>query len=273
MEVKTMKVEINYPKLKKEVNIVLLKKIFDQIDNDTISILKDKKYQQFFDEEIIRLYEFYRNQRSIYTPVERLKGFLHNIYYKYLSKGYKNASKALKLLDFNFDLEINDARQVIKNDNTMYNFVFLDAFTPIKCPCLWSIDFFKLLYDHLEDNGMILTYSNSAQIRNAFLNAGFTVKKIYSESQNKYTGTVAIKSSCETKTEQNNTLINNKIKNDLSEYDLGLMKTRAGIFYRDENLTLDNEAIINAHKIEVENSNLISSTKFIKNYKKDNKIL
>lgn len=260
-------------KLKKEVNIILLQKIFDKIDNDAISILKDKKYQQFFDEEIIHLFEFYRNQMSIYTPVEQLKAFLHNIYYKYLSKGYKNASKALKLLDFNFTLEINDARQIIKNDNTMYNFVFLDAFTPTKCPCLWSIDFFKLLYDHLEDNGMILTYSNSAQIRNAFLNAGFTVKKIYSESQNKYTGTVAIKCSCDTKAEPNNMFINNKIIHDLSEYDLGLMKTRAGIFYRDENLTLDNEAIINAHEIEVENSNLISSTKFIKNYKKDNKIL
>ena len=57
---------------------------------------------------------------------------------------------------------------------------------------------------------------------------------------------------------------------DLSEYDLGLMKTRAGIFYHDENLSLDNEGIIERHKIEVENSDLISSSKFIKQYKKGN---
>ena len=49
------------------------------------------------------------------------------------------------------------------------------------------------------------------------------------------------------------------------------MKTRAGIFYHDKNLTLDNEAIIEQHKKEVENSELISSSKFIKQYKKDHK--
>ena len=217
---------------------------------------------------MIRLFEFYQKQRSIYTPLRRLNVFLHNIYYKYLSKGYKNAFNTLQLIDFDFNLEINDARQAIKNDKTRYNFVFLDAFTPTKCPCLWSLEFFKLLYDHLEDNGMILTYSNSAQVRNCFENAGFIVKKIFSKSQNKYTGTVAIKPSQLNSNNPTAKLYNPDLIKDLSEYDLGLMKTRAGIFYRDKDLSLDNEAIINNHKIEVENSNLISSTKFIKNYKK-----
>lgn len=60
------------------------------------------------------------------------------------------------------------------------------------------------------------------------------------------------------------------IKHELSEYDLGLLKTKAGIFYRDENLTALNEAIINSHKIEVEKSNLISSSRYIKSYKTRN---
>lgn len=255
-------------KLKDEVNILLLKSIFNQINKDTISILKDKKFKQYFNRKMIRLFEFYQKQRSIYTPLRRLNVFLHNIYYKYLSKGYKSAFNTLQFIDFDFNLEINDARQAIKNDKTRYNFVFLDAFTPTKCPCLWSLEFFKLLYDHLEDNGMILTYSNSAQVRNCFENAGFIVKKIFSKSQNKYTGTVAIKPSQLNSNNPTAKLYNPDLIKDLSEYDLGLMKTRAGIFYRDKDLSLDNEAIINNHKIEVENSNLISSTKFIKNYKK-----
>ena len=102
---------------------------------------------------------------------------------------------------------------------------------------------------------MVLTYSNSAAIRNAFVNAGFYVGKIFSETAQKFTGTVAVK---------NKSLI----KNELSEFDLGLMKSKAGIFYRDENLTLDNEAIIKSHKIDVENSSLISSSQYIKHYKK-----
>ena len=255
-------------KLQNEVNILLLQKMFNKIDNNTISILYDKKYRQYFDLKMIRLFEFYQNNMSIYTPLRRLKAFLHNIYYKYLSKGYKKASKYLELLDFDFNLEINDARQAIMNDTNKYNFVFLDAFTPTKCPCLWSIDFFKLLYEHLEDGGLILTYSNSAQVRNCFLNAGFIVKKIFSKNQNKFTGTVAIKPYTDVSQNNRETNYNTELIHDLSDYDLGLMKSRAGIFYRDKDLSLDNEAIINNHKIEVENSNLISSSKFIKTYKR-----
>ena len=256
-------------KLQNEVNILLLQKMLNKIDNNTISILYDKKYQQYFDLKMIRLFEFYQNNMSIYTPLRRLKAFLHNIYYKYLSKGYKKASKCLELLDFDFNLEINDARQAIMNDTNKYNFMFLDAFTPTKCPCLWSIDFFKLLYEHLEDGGLILTYSNSAQVRNCFLNAGFIVKKIFSKNQNKFIGTVAIKPHTDVSQNNRETNYNTELIHDLSDYDLGLMKSRAGIFYRDKDLSLDNEAIINNHKIEVENSNLISSSKFIKTYKRD----
>lgn len=255
-------------KLQNEVNILLLQKMLNKIDNNTISILYDKKYRQYFDLKMIRLFEFYQNNKSIYTPLRRLKAFLHNIYYKYLSKGYKKTSKYLELLDFDFNLEINDARQAIMNDTNKYNFVFLDAFTPTKCPCLWSIDFFKLLYEHLEDGGLILTYSNSAQVRNCFLNAGFIVKKIFSKNQNKFTGTVAIKPHTDVSQNNRETNYNTELIHDLTDYDLGLMKSRAGIFYRDKDLSLDNEAIINNHKIEVENSNLISSSKFIKTYKR-----
>lgn len=243
-------------KLKREVNFLLLKQIFDNIDNETISILSDKKYSQFFDKEIKGLIKFYNNNRSIYTPLDNLSMFLHNIYYKYISNGYKMALKALKFVDLNFNLNIADARQAIKNDNDIYNYIFLDAFTPVKCPCLWTVDFFKLLYSHLDENGMILTYSNSALVRNAFVHAGFYVGKIFSESSNKFTGTVAVKNK-------------NLIQHELSEYDLGLMRTKAGIFYRDENLSLNNEEIIEVRDKEVKHSELISSSKYIKQFKRD----
>lgn len=243
-------------KLKQEVNFLLLEKIIDNIDSETISILSDKKYSQFFDKEIKGLLKFYNNNRSVYTPLSNSSAFLHNIYYKYISSGYKMALKALKLIDFNFNLNIADARQAIKNDNEKYNYIFLDAFTPVKCPCLWTVDFFKLLYSRLDENGMILTYSNSALVRNAFKHAGFYVGKIFSESANKFTGTIAVKNKA-------------LIKYELSEYDLGLMKTKAGIFYHDKDLSLDNEAIIALHEKEVEKSNLISSSKYIKQFKRN----
>ena len=243
-------------KLRKEVNILLLKYLFKAIDFETEALLFDKKYSKYFDKYMRHLYSFYKTGKYKTTPYGRLKHFLHNIYYLYISSSHKKAINSLKLLDFDFKLSIEDARQAIKKDSQNYNFIFLDAFTPVKCPCLWTVDFFKLLYVHLDENGMILTYSNSALVRNAFLNAGFYVGKIYSESAGKFTGTIAVK---------------NKflIKHELSEYDLGLIKTKAGIFYRDENLDLPNEAIIDAHNREVQNSDLISSSRFIKQYKEN----
>lgn len=247
------KITQNY-QLKPEVNILILQKIINNIDSDIWDVLNNKKYKSFFDKNLINLYKYLTLSKGNYNPITRLNLFLHNIYYKYISKGYKNANKALELLDFNFNLEINDARQAVKNDKEIYNYVFLDAFTPVKCPCLWTVDFFKELYKHLDADGMLLTYSNSALVRNAFLNAGFYVGKIFSESANKFTGTIAVK---------NKSLI----KYELSEYDLGLIKTKAGIFYRDDNFTLDNRAIIDIHQKEVNESNLISSSKFIKQFK------
>jgi tRNA U34 5-methylaminomethyl-2-thiouridine-forming methyltransferase MnmC len=252
------KISANF-KLNKEIDIILLKKIFPLIDNETETILFSPKYDEYFDKYMRSLFQFYKSQTCKLSPIGRLNTFLHNIYYKYISTCHKNATKALRLLDFDFKLNISDARSAIKNDNTKYNYIFLDAFTPVKCPCLWTVDFFKLLFEHLEDDGMILTYSNSALVRNAFLHAGFSVGKIFSESANKFTGTIATKNP-------------DLIKYDLSEYDLGLMKTKAGIFYNDKNLRLPNEAIISAHKNEVETSNLMSSSKFIKEYRRNHEI-
>ena len=258
-KIKKMLCDKTEPKyiLRKEVNILLLQKMISQIDEEVIRILNSKEYAPYFDKMMINLlprFGLLKNSNGILYPVCYLASFLHNIYYKYISSSYKTAVNALKLLDFNFDLEIDDARQIVKNDSTLYNYVFLDAFTPAKCPCLWTTDFFKELYRLLHEDGMILTYSNSAAVRNAFINAGFFVGKIFSESLNKFTGSIAVK---------NKSLI----KYELSEYDLGLLKTKAGIFYRDENLSLTNEAIISAHKKDVENSNLISSSKYIKMHK------
>ena len=246
-------------KLEKFINIILLKKIIKNIpeifdDEEFNKILKNKKYKRYLDQNTCRLFEFYKNQGMKYTLLRRLNVFLHNIYYRNLSKSYKKAVKYLKFNDFDFEPKIGDARQLIKEDKNLYNFIFLDAFTPAKCPVLWTVDFFKQLHKNLADDGMILTYSNSAAVRNAFIQAGFWVGKIYNKENDKFMGTIAAK-----KLEL--------IKSGLSEYDLGLIKTKAGIPYRDESLSLDNEAVILRHNREVEQSNLISSSKFIKTFR------
>lgn len=246
-------------KYNKFINIILLKKLVKTCpeifeDKEFNQILKSRKYERYFDKNMCSIYQFYRNQGYCNNPLTHLKVFLHNIYYNHISRSYKKALRYLKLNDFNFEVNFNDARQAIIDDKNVYNYIFLDAFTPAKCPCLWTVDFFKLLHKHLDNNGMILTYSNSASVRNAFIQAGFWTGKIYNKENDKFMGTIATKNL-------------ELIKHGLSEYDLGLINTKAGIVYRDEDLNADNGAILLAHASEVAASCLQSSSKFIKTFR------
>ena len=248
--------KIKYKKINNLINYLILSKIIEKspeiLENqDLISVLANQKYSRFLDDKIISLFEYYRFKMSNNTSKLHFRSFLHNIYYKYVSKGYKSGLKRYNLQDVEFELKNDDARNVIINDNNLYDLIFLDAFTPSKCPCLWSYDFFKLLFEHLKTDGKILTYTTSAAVRGAMVEAGFFIGNIYNEREKKFTGTIATK---------NKSLI----KYPLSEFDLGLLKTKAGIFYRDENLTALNEAILARRNEDVKNSTRMSTSKYRK---------
>lgn len=248
-------------KLKKEVPIILLEKLFEkepEFLNDVIlqSILKDKKYTPFLNNYTINLAEFYLNRRYKQDIKGILLTFLHNIYYQYVSTSYKKAQKLLENSDFDINFHNVDVREFIKSTNNIYNFIFLDAFTPAKCPALWTVQFFGELYSKLDDDGMILTYSNSAAVRNAFLKNGFAVGKIYDPDLQKFVGTIAAK----------NKML---IENELDMFDLNLINSKAGICYSDENLNLDNDTIIEKRKSKLGKSKLISSSKVLKGHKNE----
>ena len=95
-----------------------------------------------------------------------------------------------------------------------------------------------------------MTYSKSAAVRGAMIEAGFKIGNIMNK-ENNVIGTIGVKNSA-------------LIKHDLSEFDLGLIKTRAGIFYRDKNLTGLNEALTSCRNLEVKNSDRISSSRYMK---------
>lgn len=252
------------PKINPLINYLIFEKIQDNcndfIENgDVFSILNSKDFVQYFDSNIRGYFNFLRNQRYNKSSFDNLSTILHNIYYRNISNCYKKRLKTYKLQDIDFELKNDDARKIILKDKNLYNLIFLDAFTPSKCPCLWSYEFFKLLFEHLEPDGMILTYSTSASIRNAMQAAGFEIGNIYNERLGKFSGTIATKDK-------------SLIKSPLSEFDLGLLKTKAGIFYRDESLTALNEAILERRNSEVKNSDKMSTSHYNKLYKSVKKV-
>ncbi len=246
-------------KLNKEVPIILfLKLVLNNKDvfNETILqiMLSQKKYSPFFSKFMLNFARFCSNFRCKYIKSKNKLTFLHNIYYRYVSRSYKSAIELLN--NFNFDLNFHkkDAREFITQTDNKYNFIFLDAFTPAKCPALWSLEFFKELHKHLEEDGIILTYSNSAAIRNALLMNGFCIGKIYDENLKRYVGTIASKDS-------------DLIACPLDEKDLALINSKAGICYRDPYLNLENKTILMNREIEVDRSCLDSSSHVLKGSK------
>ena len=252
---RNMHIEKEY-KVNPIVNYIILNSLAEKFgsnypDKNLKKILRENKNKRFFEKSLIKYAKF--NQKWGYNKSSNtiLSAFLHNIYYDHLSKRNKKIDfKAIEsLITLNF--WINDARKTILELNEQYDCIFLDAFTYTKAPQLWSMEFVAELYKRLAPNGVLMTYSNSVQVRNTLLENNFFVGKIYNEKNKKFIGTIASKDK-------------SRIKYPLNNYELGLCLTKAGIPYHDPNLSFDSKDILELREYEYRHSTLMSSSKYIK---------
>ena len=74
-------------------------------------------------------------------------------------------------------LLLGDARQTIKLISSSFtaDAIFLDPFSPPKCPQLWTIEFINLVAKCLNDEGVLATYSAAAAVRTALQAAGLYI--------------------------------------------------------------------------------------------------
>ena len=82
--------------------------------------------------------------------------------------------------NFNCKLIIGDARKEIQNFPEKVNFdlIFLDGFSPQKCPELWSYEFLSHLKNKIKDDGYLITYTSSAAVRKSLKDLGFNLFNI-----------------------------------------------------------------------------------------------
>ncbi len=160
---------------------------------------------------------------------------------------------------FKCEILWGDARKKINNIPSAYKFdlIYLDGFSPQKCPQVWTIEFLSKVTEKLNPNGYLLTYSSSAAVRKTLRNLGleiFTIKPIFNNVRDFWSqGTVAIAK-----------FDKNKLKPNLKFEKLSIMEeehllTRASIPYRDQDLKLSKEDIIYNRLNEQSFSNLAST--------------
>lgn len=73
-------------------------------------------------------------------------------------------------------LFLADARARIKEIDTRFDFVFFDPFSPAKCPDMWTKEIFEDIAIHMNDGGMLATYTCARKVRENLRSAGFEVK-------------------------------------------------------------------------------------------------
>ena len=162
---------------------------------------------------------------------------------------------------FNCSLLWGDAREkihIIPSD-IKFDLIYLDGFSPQKCPQVWSIEFLSKVKEKLNPQGYLITYSSSAAVRKTLRNLGFEIFSIKPSLNDKTfwsQGTVAISE-----------FDKNKLKNNLNFKKLSLMEeehllTKASIPYRDQELNSSKDDILNRRLDEQLFSNLLSANKW-----------
>ena len=154
-----------------------------------------------------------------------------------------------------------DAREKINIIPSVNKFdlIYLDGFSPQKCPQVWTIEFLSKVTDKLNSQGYLITYSSSAAVRKTLRKLGLEVFSI-NPGLNKRTfwshGTVAIANF-----DKNNLTPNFNFEK-LSAMEEEHLLTKASIPYRDPDLNSSKGDIIQKRLDEQLSSNLLSTKKW-----------
>ena len=154
-----------------------------------------------------------------------------------------------------------DAREKINiiPSSIKFDLIYLDGFSPQKCPQVWTIEFLSKVTENLNSQGYLITYSSSAAVRKTLRNLGleiFTIKPSFKNRTFWSLGTVAISK-----------FDKNKLKPNFNFEKLSLMEeehllTKASIPYRDQDLNSSKDDIIKRRLNEQLSSNLLSTNKW-----------
>ena len=166
---------------------------------------------------------------------------------------------------FKCSLLWGDAREKINiiPPSIRFDLIYLDGFSPQKCPQVWTIEFLSKVTEKLNSQGYLITYSSSAAVRKTLRNLGleiFTIKPRFDNRTFWSQGTVAISKFDE-----------NKLKSNSNFAKLSLMEeehllTKASIPYRDQDLNSSKEDIMKNRLDEQLLSNLLSTNKWRKKW-------
>jgi tRNA U34 5-methylaminomethyl-2-thiouridine-forming methyltransferase MnmC len=152
-------------------------------------------------------------------------------------------------------LEIGDARQTLsslRRSGYQADAIFLDPFSPSKCPQLWTVEFLAIASQCLKPSGRLVTYSCAAAVRTALQLADLQVAPAPSVGR-RSPGTIA--SFCDSNLSP------------LSQQEREHLQTRAAIPYRDPLLQDSAVDIVQRRRLEQQVSSLEPTSQWQKRWR------
>jgi tRNA U34 5-methylaminomethyl-2-thiouridine-forming methyltransferase MnmC len=162
---------------------------------------------------------------------------------------------ALDLPNVRGKLLIGDARETIQkviDEGWQPEAIFLDPFSPGKCPQLWTVEFLALVAKCLSPTGYLVTYSCAASVRTALQLAGLHIGATKSVGR-RSPGTIA-------------SFL--PLPSSLSLQEQEHLRTKAAIPYRDPTLSDRAEVILQRRRAEQERSDLEPSSHWKKRWQR-----
>ncbi len=220
-------------------------------------LIKQKSYLNFYALEIDKKPLEYSLRKKSFLKLWAPK--VHEIFKSLYRKDY--------FQDQFFKCKIlwGDAREKINfiPPASKFDVIYLDGFSPQKCPQVWTIEFLSKVTAKLNPQGYLITYSSSAAVRKALRNLGleiFNIKPRINERNFWSQGTLAVAKFDREKF----TPILDFAK--LSVMEEEHLLTKASIPYRDQDLNSSKEDIIKKRLEEQLFSNLVSTKKWRKKW-------
>ncbi len=163
-------------------------------------------------------------------------------------------SLQVQTAQFHAQLLLGDARTTIQQlhqSNFQADAIFLDPFSPPRCPQLWTVEFLQQLASCCAATGRLATYSCAASVRSALIAAGFKIGETL-QVNGRQPGTVASFTDADLCT--------------LSVRSQEHLQTRAAVPYRDPQLCDSAQDILHRRRIEQETSSLEPTSRWQKRW-------
>ncbi len=131
-----------------------------------------------------------RNLKVEYTAIELFPVDLEIInqlnYTEFLSVDQKDVYSKLHTCKWNENVKISESFTFQKTNSNFNNYIFsnkydiiyFDAFAPDKQPEMWSTKNFAKIYEALNKQGILTTYSSKGIVKNNLRSAGFKVSRL-----------------------------------------------------------------------------------------------